>query len=370
MNRNSGFGKDLEPRALYIGSYTQRESHVEGRAKGISIFWLSGTLILEYQSTLTGMTNPSYLALSPGGEYLYAVNEFTGQDGLVSAYAVDPRSKELIPLNTQSSHGASPCHLSVTRDGNHVLVANYEGGNICVLPVNTDGSLNEATDIVQFSGAGPTERQSGPHAHMILADPQNRYILAVDLGADRVLSYTLDSKRGKLSPGPRPFVQLYPGTGPRHLSFHPSGRFVYVLGELNSTVTVFVYEPQTGGMQQIQTANMLPSDYSGESTGAAIRVTSDGKFLYASNRGNDSLAIFTIQANSGRLTPLGHASTLGQTPRDFIILPGGDLLIAANQDSDSLVLFRIHPRTGSLTALGEPVYSPSPVCILPFGLGN
>jgi len=362
---------DSDPITTYIGTYTRRETFVDGKAAGIYVYHLdlrSGEL--RYADTVSGAgtVNPSYLALGPGGRYLYAVNEITGgsgPQGAVSAFAVDAHSGGLRYLNQQPTHGLSPCYVSVEPQGRYCLVANYESGNVCVLPVRADGSLGEATDTVQFSGSGPNaERQEGPHAHMIAPGPYGGLILAIDLGADRLLAFHLEGERGRLSPVTAAGVQLPPGTGPRHLAFHPQRPFLYVINELQSTVTVFRYREQAGGFDAQQTISTLPAGFTGQNLSAAIRVAPAGRFVYASNRGHNSLAVYAVDPETGQLSLVEHQPTRGAAPRDFTIDPSGRLLLAANQDSDTVVTFWIDADTGRLQASGHVAAVPTPVCLL------
>jgi 6-phosphogluconolactonase len=245
-----------------------------------------------------------------------------------------------------------------------VLVANYGGGSVAVLPIQEDGQLGAATDVVQHVGSSihPT-RQQEPHAHSITLDPTNRYALACDLGLDQVLIYRFDSAAGKLAPNDPPGAPLRPGAGPRHLAFHPSGRYVYVINELDSTLTVFAWDETRGTLREIHTMPTLPEDFAGKNTCADLHVAPSGRFVYGSNRGHDSIVIFAINAQTGELSYVGHESTRGQTPRNFAIDPTGTFLLAANQRSDTIVSFRINQETGKLTPTGQVTRVPTPVCI-------
>ena len=243
-------------------------------------------------------------------------------------------------------------------------MANYESGNLCVLPIQEDGTLDEATDTVQFSGSGPNpERQTGPHAHMVSPSPDGNFILAVDLGTDRLIAFRLDSERGTLSPATTPWTQLPPGAGPRHLAFNPRRAIAYVINELQSTVTVCRYDGQHGAFAPLQTVSTLPDDFSGVNLGAEIMVAPSGRFVYASNRGHDSLAIYAVDAETGQLTLVGHESSQGVGPRAFTIDPSGALLLVANQDSDTVVTFWVDQASGALRATGCVAAVPTPVCL-------
>ena len=355
---------------------------MDGKAEGIYIYHLDlGSGELTYAATVTGAgtVNPSFLTLAPDERCLYAVNELYGDEGThgsVSAFAIDPVTKHLSYLNQQSTHGLAPCYTSIEPEGRYCLVANYETGSVCVLPVQGDGSLGEATDTVQFSGSGPTPgRQDGPHAHMVVpspacnADPtgspqrSRRFMLVVDLGTDRLRAFDLDSERGVLIPVDSLSTHLPPGTGPRHLAFHPHRPFVYMISELQSEVILLRFVEQDCTFDRLQTISTVPDGFTGPNLGAEIRVAPSGRFVYASNRGHDSLAIFAVDQESGELSIVGHESTKGAGPREFVIDPSGSLLLAANQDSDTVVTFWINQASGMLTATGQVAKVPTPVCL-------
>lgn len=346
---------------VYVGTYTR------GPNEGIGIYAFDATSgALEYRNTVTGIANPSFLALHPTELYLYATNELGGQlGGAVSAFAIDPVSGNLTFLNSQSSRGDAPCYVSTDRTGRYALVANYGSGSIAMFPIQLDGSIDPASTFIQHEGSSNVDpsRQEGPHAHSILPDPNNRYVLACDLGLDKVMVYDLDVPNGTLSPAPHPWAQTPPGAGPRHLAFHPQGQYVYVVNELDSTVVAFAYDGAQGTLETLQTLSTLPEGYKGDTTGADIHVHPSGKFLYSSNRGHDSIAVFAIGQNTGRLTPVAYEPTLGQTPRNFVIDPTGTFLLAANQDTNNIVSFHLNPDTGRLTPTGHSVQISRPVCL-------
>ena len=348
---------------VYVGTYTS------GRSEGIYLYSLDLTSgKLDHIATTKGVRDPSFLALAPSRRYLYAVNEveeFAGKkSGAVSAFAVDQRTGELKFLNQQPSQGGSPCYVVVDRSGRFVLVANYSGGNVAVLPVLGDGSLGEATDMKQGLGSSVnTERQEAPHAHCIVIDPANRFAYACDLGADKIMIFRFDKRRGKLIPGKMPWVQVKPGAGPRHLVFHPAGNYAYVINELHATVTAFAHNRGDGSLAEVQTIATLPTDFTGANTSADIHASPDGKFLYCSNRGHDSIAAFKINSRNGRLTLIAHESTQGKAPRNFAIDPAGNFVLVANQKSDNIVTLRRDRKTGRLSATGQVAEVPSPVCL-------
>jgi len=345
---------------VYIGTYTGPKS------KGIYQLRLdlaSGSLSTP---ELAGETiNPSFLAVHPSRRFLYAVGEAWGQAaGSLSAFAIAPDTGKLTLLNTQPTGGAGPCYVSVDKQGTNALVANYGSGSVCVLPIGKDGRLAEATAVVQHKGSGPNpKRQEGPHAHSINLDPTGRFALAADLGLDKVLVYRFDPAKGTLVPNDPPAASVAPGAGPRHLAFHPNGQFAYVINEMGNTVTAFRWDASRGTLGELQTVPTLPADFRGNSTTAEVQVHPSGRFLYGSNRGHDSIAIFAIDGEAGTLKPLGHQSTQGRNPRNFGIDPTGTYLLAANQNSDSIVVFRIDPQTGSLSPTGVTASVPSPVCV-------
>jgi len=348
---------------VYVGSYADEAS------EGIHIFAFdAATGALERIGGAGGVANPSYLALHPGGRFLYAVNEvgeFEGKSsGAVSAFSVDPKTGDLTLLNRQATGGPGPCHLSVDATGRFVLAANYGGGSVCVLPVGEDGRLGEATDFVQHEGSSVhPQRQAGPHAHSVTLDPTNTFSYVADLGMDRVMIYRLEPENGRLTLNADPWFQSRRGAGPRHFAFGPRGWFAYLVNELDSTVTVLRWDRTRGGLEEVQTVSALPRDFSAHSTAADVHVHPSGRFVYGSNRGDDSIAVFGVNRETGRLRVLGHESTGGEAPRGFALHPDGGWLLAGNQGSDNLVVFRIDAETGQLTPTGEEVQVPSPTCI-------
>lgn len=348
---------------VYVGTYTGGES------KGIYRYQLNLTSgSLAPKGLAAELIHPSFLAIHPNRRFLYSVNEvgnFRGlKSGAVSAFALDATTGELTFLNEQLTRGAGPCHLVVDHAGKNVLVANYGGGSTTVLPIQPDGRLKETSAFIQHHGSSVNpQRQEGPHAHSVNVDPANRFAFVADLGLDKLLVYRFDAEAGTLAPHDPPAASVAPGAGPRHFAFHPGGRFAYVINELASTVTAFRYDAAKGVLETLQTISTLPEGFSGSTTTAELQVHPSGKFLYGSNRGHDSIAIFAIDPESGRLTAIGHQSTLGKTPRNFGIDPTGTYLIAANQDSDTLVVFRIDTKTGRLEPVGKPVPAPRPVCV-------
>ncbi|MAP39976.1 MAG: hypothetical protein CL879_10225 [Dehalococcoidia bacterium] len=348
---------------LFVGTYTRTTS------EGIYVYRMdNSTGVLERVAVTGGIKNPTFLALSPDNSHLYAVaeiNEHCGRPtGAVYSYSVSPDSGDLAYVNQQSTGGPGPCHLTVDATGAHVIVANYQGGSICVLPIQTDGSLGEMSEFIQHEGSSVIpHRQREPHAHSVNLDPNNRFIYAPDLGMDKVMIYQLDLDSGNLLANKPAFVQVAPGAGPRHFAFHPDGTRAYVLNEIGNTVTAFNWDPESGSLEEFQTVTTLPADFLETSHTADLHIHPNGRFLYGSNRGHDSIAIFEIDPDTGGLTPRGWASTQGRTPRNIAIDPSGQFMLAENQDSDSIFTFRINDETGMLITTGSMIKVPMPVCI-------
>lgn len=353
----------------YVGTYTTKTS-----SKGIYVYRFDATSgKLSAMAVAAESMDPSFVAAHPNGKYLYAVNEvgnYGGKaSGAVSAYAIDRKTGKLTLLNQVASGGADPCYVSLDKTGKYVFVANYTGGSVAVFPILPDGRLGEHTALVQHSGVlGPNkERQEGPHAHWIETSPDNAIVLVADLGRDNVMFYRFDSAKGTLAPNDPGFAMVNPGAGPRHIAFHANGKFVYVLNEMQSTIVVFSYDAQNKEVRPIlrtqQQISTLPKDYPGAAanTTAELAVHPSGKFLYASNRGHDSIAVFAINSGTGKLTSKGYVPSGGKEPRHFAIDPTGKYLLAENQNTNNIVVFKIDPATGRLTPTGQVVEVPSPV---------
>jgi 6-phosphogluconolactonase len=361
-----GVGGDATPLPAktyraYVGTYTANTN-----SKGIYEFQFDAASGKMSAAEVAGNTkDPSWVVVHPSGKFLYSVNEM-GKASTVSAFAIDSKNGKLTLLNQLPSLGEDPCYLSFDRTRNFLFVANYTSGAVAAFPILTDGKLGEHTGLQQDSGTlGPNkERQDGPHAHFIAPSEQNRFVYVADLGLDRVLIYKFDSGKGALVQlGTKAFAELKPGTGPRHIAFSGDGKFMYVVGEMESTVTVFAKENQAS-FRAIQTERMLPSGFSGRNDAAEIEIHPNGKFLYASNRGHDSIVVYAIDRRSGMLNQVADVPTGGKEPRHFAIDPSGHFLLAENQLSDSIVEFRIDAATGKLTATGETLSVPSPVCVV------
>jgi 6-phosphogluconolactonase len=349
----------------FIGTYTAKTD-----SKGIYSFRLdSSTGRLSAMALAAPAQDPSFLTVASNEKYLYAVNELSEFDGkksgAVTSYSLDPKSGKLAQLNQVPSGGADPCYLSFDQTGKYVLVANYTGGSVSTFPVTVDGRIGPASAFLQHAGSGPNkERQEGPHAHFIATSADNRFVFVVDLGLDEIVIYRFDPAKGSLTPSDPPFAKLAPGAGPRHLAFHPNGKFAYVLSEVNSTVTAFAYDSNKGFFSTLQTLSTLPKEFTAHNDTAEIVAHPSGKFLYASNRGHDSIAEFKIDPTQGTLTLAGDFPTEGKTPRNFALDPTGKFLLAANQESNNIVVFRIDQSTGALTATGQVAQVPAPVDIV------
>lgn len=348
---------------VYFGTYTGPKS------QGIYVTRFDATTGKLGMPELAAETkSPSFLAVHPNERFLYAVGEGTmlegTRSGAVSAFALNKRSGQLSLLNQQPSGGLGPCHLALDSKGRCLLVANYGGGSVASLPVRKDGSLGEPVSTIQHIGASVNpQRQAGPHAHFITADPRDRFALCCDLGLDQVLVYRLDPKRAALIANDPPFATVKPGAGPRHLAFSPNGRFVFVINELASTVAVFAYDARRGTLAERQTVSTLPAGHPGTNTTCAeIAVHPSGKFVFGSNRGHDSIVTFAVDTKTGVLSHVAHQPTGGRTPRHFAIDPTGQWLLAENQASDTVTVFRIDPRSGRLAPTGQTAAVPSPVC--------
>ena len=304
---------------------------------------------------------PAYFIISPDKKHLYTCNSAPGSS--VSAYAVDPAMGKLDFLNQKPSGGGDPSYVSLDATGRYLMVANYEGGSIAVYAVLPDGSLGERTAYVRHTGSSVNpERQTHARPHSIRVDPSNQFVLVPDLGVDKLFVYRLDQKTGALQPNDPPFASAAPGSGPRHVVFSPDGRWAYLINEMGSTIIRFSWDAKSGVLTQHETISALPQDFKGTSTCAEILVHPSGKFVYATNRGHNSVAVFAVDAKTGRLSLIQHIPTQGKTPRNCEFDPTGHWLLVSNQDSDNAVVYHIAPDTGRLTQAGEPVPVPAPFC--------
>ena len=349
-----------ETLTLFVGTYTNMG------AEGIYTCRMdveSGRL--EQVAVAGGIENPSFLAVDPAGQHLYAVCEIQGEGASdsVSAYSIDDDGA-LTLLNVESTGGPGPCHLAVDSTDSYVIAANYYGGSVCMLPVKPDGSLGPRSDFVQHEGSSiDPERQYEAFAHSVTIDSTNARVYVCDLGMDEILVYSIDHERGHLVGNDDLTVSTRPGHGPRHFAFHPSDKYCYAINELGSTIAAYEYDHSTGRISEMQLVSTLPEGWSGTQSTADIHVSQDGRFVYGSNRGHDSIAIFSVDPETGRLEPEGHEHTLGKTPRNFAITPDGRFLLAENQDSANIVTFAIDADSGGLEYTGNQIGIPAPVCI-------
>ncbi|UFH55598.1 lactonase family protein [Spirosoma sp. KNUC1025] len=345
---------------MYVGTYSVRGS------EGIYVFEFDrkAGAMQQIQSVSNGK-NPSFLAIHPSGNYLYSVNEGPDKLGGASAYAIDKATGKLQFLNSQSTLGGGPCHVSIDKTGRTAFVSNYGGGSLAVFPISSNGQLSAASDSVQDAGTGPNaQRQEKPHVHSATLAPDNRFLYVADLGTDKLNIFDIDVTNSKVKPASTPYATVKPGSGPRHFTFHPNGKYAYLVEELTSTVAVFSRNAQTGALTLLDdNVKTLPDGFSGQNTSADIHIDPSGKFLYQSNRGANTLAIFAI-GNDGKLTKIGDQPTEGKTPRNFLIDPKGDFVFVAHQDSDNITIFKRDQKTGKLTYTGQSVKVPAAVCVI------
>ena len=362
---------------VYVGTFTGTPA----RSKGIYLFWLrTDGDKLSHNPTLVPLgvaaetESPSFLTLDTKRRLLFCANEtdsFNGKPGGgVSAFSIDPATGKLTLINQHSSMGKGPCHVVLDKTGKNLFVANYQSGNVAVLPVSADGHLGEATCVFQDAGKGPNQaRQEGPHAHCVALSPDNRFAFVCDLGTDKVMIFKFDADHGQLTPNNPPSVSVKPGAGPRHLVFHPNGKFAYLINEIDSTILTFAYDKKTGALKELQTISSLPESFKGFNKAAEIAIAPSGKFLFASNRGNDTVMSFAIDPKKGTLSWLAEQSTGGKTPRHFGITPSGGHMVICNQDSNTALVCGIDPDNGHLKPSALFTDIPSPVCavFLPTG---
>jgi len=347
---------------LLIGTYTS------GKSEGIYVYAFNTETGDSKKLSSIQTPNPSYLAVSPDQKIVYAVAETDeakkeGTGGAISAFSFNHANGSLNLINQQFSQGKNPCYVSVDKTGKWVFAGNYSSGSAVLFPVRADGGLETAKQVLQDKGTGPNkDRQKGPHVHSTVLSPDNKFLFTPDLGLDKVMIYRFDEKNGTLSPAATPFAASVPGSGPRHFDFHPHKKYAYLIEEMSGTVVVFKYKK--GKLAPIQRTTTLPTNFKGVIGSADIHVSPDGKFLYASNRGeSNTIAVFSIDAKTGKLTAIGHQSTMGKTPRNFNFDPRGNFLLVANQNSDDIVIFKIDRKTGMLADTGKRINVPNPVCI-------
>jgi 6-phosphogluconolactonase len=347
---------------LYVGTGTT------GDSKGIYVFsYDAKSCDLKSLGLAAEASNPTFLAVDQSGRILYSVNEVSeykgGATGAITAFAINRATGRLSVINQITSRGADPCYLSLDQTGKYALVANYSGGSVAVFPLLREGGFVEATAFIQHAGIGKDlERQEGAHPHWIETTPDNRFALVADLGLDKIFVYRFDASRGILAPDKTPFVELEAGAGPRHITLHPNGKFLYVINELASAVTVVSFDSSSGSLLTLQTMSSLPKGFAGTNDAAEIHLHPNGKFLFSSNRGHDSIAVFSV-VPTGHLSLIGHVPTQGRTPRNFELDPTGSRLLVANQNSNNIVVFEIDVETGGLTATGQQLSVPCPVSL-------
>jgi 6-phosphogluconolactonase (cycloisomerase 2 family) len=350
------------PMFAHVGCYTTEQRNGHGR--GVDVYRMDpGSGDWTHIQLVEEIVNPSFLALDRSKRFLYAVH---GDMTYATAFSIDATTDRLSVLNQQDTGGRNPVHLAVDPSNRFLVVSNYSSGSVAVLPINADGSLAPLSDLVELQGRPgphPTE-QKGPHPHHNPFDRRGRFFLVPDKGLDKVFVFRLDTVNGKLMEGDAGHVATRPGAGPRHVDFHPSLPCAYVINELDSTLAAYRYDSEHGELSPLQVLSTLPAGSSGSNTTSEIAVSPSGRFLYGSNRGHDSIAIFAIDQTSGRLTPVGWEPTQGGTPRYFGLDPSGTLLYACNQDSDTIVTFRVDAATGTLTPSGQVVKTGSPVTIV------
>ena len=362
LNGLSLYSKDKPGReVLYIGTFSQRGS------KGIYVYQFDrSTKKLQLQQTVSGMISPSFLTISSDNDYLYSVDRGSINQkkdwGSVSAYDIDSKTGDLKLIDHQPSYGSEPCNISLDYEDHYAFVSNYEGGNMAILPVEKDGGLGPAVDTIQYTGSSINgNRQTRPHIHSAVLSADNKFLYVTDLGTDKIMIYKI-KENGLPEPADMPWIKVSPGAGPRHLAFSPSGKFVYLTEELSSKISAFKRNKKTGALELIQHVSSLPADFNGINALADLHVHPSGKFLYASNRGHNSIVIFAID-KKGMLQYVGHQSTEGKKPRNFIIDHSGEFLFVANRESDNVVLFEIDRKTGKLTYTGTQINVPAPVCL-------
>lgn len=349
---------------VYFGTYTGAKS------KGIYVSRFDAATGKLSEPTLAAQTtNPSYVAVAPDHRLLFAVNEtkqFNGQaGGTVSAFKLDATTGKLDFLDQQPSAGTDPCHIVADPSGRYVFVANYGSGSVAAFPVEPNGSLDPASSVIQHHGSSVNrERQAGPHAHCVAVDGANHRVFVCDLGLDKVMIYRFNETNGTLTPDENPSAELKPGSGPRHITFDHDWRHAYVINEMGGTLTAFACNPEHGTLNEIQTISTLPEDFHGRNTAAELALLPSGKFIYASNRGGDSIAVFAVDEARGRLNFVERQSSRGKTPRCFAIDPTGQYLIAANQNSNNVVVFHLNAQTGKLTWTGQTIEVGQPVCVI------
>ena len=345
---------------VYVGTYTRL-----GQSEGTYVYRRDPRTGRLTRQSFVRDVDPSWLTLDPTGRFLFAVSEGREGSGSVSSWAIDAQTGDLTFLSRQPTGGGEPCHMCTDPAGRYLLIANHEDGSVAVLPIDNEGRLGPLTDLRKHEGSGPGPSQKGPHAHFVTYDPPGRRVLVSDKGIDKVMLYRLDDARGALVPADPPSARLHGGAAPRHIAWHPGGRYLYVNGEADMTVTAFSYDAERGVLEELHYVSTLPEGATRERVSTAqLLVEPSGRFLYVANRGHDSIAIFAIDQASGRLSAVGHEPSQGRTPRNFNIDPTGTFMYVANQNSHTIVHFRIDQATGALHPTGDVTEIGGPVCIL------
>lgn len=348
---------------LYAGTFSVRGS------QGIYVLSFDrAKRSLKLLQTVPSLESPSYLAVHPSGRFLYSVNrgkaDITDNGGSVTAYGIDPKSGKLNGLNHRPSYGNDPCHIAIDKTGQYAFISNYSEGNLIVLPLFDDGVIGSPSDAKKYVGNSVnTPRQESPHIHSAVISPDNRFLYASDLGTDKIYIYEFNSSSGTLTPAKTPEVSVNPGSGPRHFTIHPNGKFAYLSEELTSSVCAFSINRITGELSILQdTVRSLPEGFKTSNSSADIHTDTKGQYLYMSNRGLNAISIFSVSP-AGTINLIGQQDTQGEIPRNFLVDPKGEFIFVANQDTDTIVMFRINAKNGKLTPIGKPVAVPSPVCL-------
>ncbi len=351
---------NVQKEILYVGTYSQRES------QGIYVYeYERETGAFKLVQTKPEISDPNFIVIHPNGKLLYTVNTIaieTGKQDQISSFTINQEDGSLSLINQIPAYGRGACHISLDKTGNYLFVSHYSSGSLAVFSINKDGSIKDTIQTVQYHGVGATQRQRGPNVHSILVSPDNRFVYVADLGLDKVMIYELDQKTGMLSPAEQPFVSVSPGAGPRHFTFHPEGPYFYLAQEMGSKVSAYKRDPSTGALTEMQTLSTLPEGFEGRNSVADIHTDPKGKYLYVSNRGHNSLAIYSI-AEDGQLELLAHESVQGDHPRNFMVDPKGEFVLVANKNSDNIVKFSLDPASGLLKHDGFSLSVPAPVCL-------
>lgn len=360
---------NMKEQHIFVGTYTKKEGHVDGKGAGIyrlTFFEKGDSIHFDTTKTKSFKTiNPSYITISPNQKYLYAVNELNpndGDSGTVEAYEINDQTHDIKLINQQKTNNYAPCHVTVDQTNKMAFVANYVGGIVVSYPILDNGGLDSASTVIELKGKGITDRQESSHPHSTFISPDNKFVFIADLGTDKITRYAINHQDKSIDTASKTELMVQAGAGPRHFAFHPNGKIGYVVNELDATVNTFGYNPEDGQLKEIQSISTLPDGFDDFSLCADIHVHPSGKFVYASNRGHNSIAIFQVNEESGMLTFHKTVDTKGDFPRNFAIDPAGKFLWVANQNSDSIFVFKINTTTGDLNEVGN-VRVPTPVCL-------